>query len=418
MRTGRTARRHGAGLAAIAVALALVGGCSSEAETFALRLTWAQDGNQACPHAADAAATCASIPISCDARVRIRITDAITDEVFYSRCYPLTGITDACDLRDLPLETSAPIPNRMAKVQVMVWSAAQLAVVPGLPADGCPDTAEFDRTGQPLLPVGPIPMPALGGEIYFPVGDRRVAEVELGCPRHDLLDLAACRMGAPLLQATVRDPLSWASVDRTLVDSLDVRFGAPTADGKGGWNLGLGDLESLTASAGGELVWSKRLTQALPNLGCLRVLLSESRSTPAAICHDIAVSGGTINLEGFMVKKTLVNKLLFALDLADFPPEGLVLGVVVDSHNNRVAGARVSVSSGELAYPTDDFQHVGLDSTSASGLFLSTDAPFDAVWHGQDASGIGDDGTARGGLIGDHLTVVVIRLNTPLGGAR
>lgn len=225
-------------------------------------------------------------------------------------------------------------------------------------------------------------------------------------------------MGAPLLEATIRDPLSWASVDRALVDALDVRFGVPTADGKGGWNLGLGDLEPLTASAGGELVWSKRLAQAVPPLGCLHVLLSESRGTPTAICHDIAVADGTIDLDGFMVKKLLVNKLLFALGLADFPTQGLVLGVVVDEHNNRVAGARVTVSAGDLAYPTEDFQHVGLDATSASGLFLSTNAPFDATWHGQGASGVGDDGSARGGLIADHLTVVVIRLNTPIGGAR
>ena len=185
---------------------------------------------------------------------------------------------------------------------------------------------------------------------------------------------------------------------------------------RSGWSLISNDLETLAQSVGGELVWTTRLEREVPALGCLEVDHSEPRSTPVAICRDTAVVDGTLRVEGYVVRKALVDLVLDALVLDDFPTTGVVLGIVVDHQNNRVEGARVLTSEGSVAYPTADFQHVGLDSTSSSGMFLSTSAPFGSVWRATHPGGVGDDGTARGGLITDHLSVVVIRLNAPIGG--
>ncbi len=402
--------------AMIVAALALAGGCSSEAESFSLRLTWSQPGEAlACPTGGGVVASCATIPMSCDARVLVSIVPRAGGVAYHSHCYRLTGATDACALADLAIVPSSPIPNQMVKLQVAVWSEEQLAGL-GLDPDACPEAPQFDDYGRPLVLAAPALVPALGGQILFPVGDRHVAEVELGCPRHDLLDLDSCRQGAPRIEATIRDPQSWASVPPELADLIDVRFRAPTANGKGGWDLSPGGVTPLVPSAGGELTWGGPLADEVPALGCLRVGFSEPRSTPAAICHDTAVTSGLLAVEGFVVRKALVDKLLAALGVADFPDAGLVLGIVVDDRNNRVAGAKVTVNDGTVEYPTVDFQHVGLDATSASGLFLSRDAPFDAVWQGTSASGVGDDHAARGGLIVGHISVVVVRLTPPIGG--
>ena len=400
---------------------AMLSGCRSEAESFRLRLTWLQDGALGCPAADGAEATCSSIPMSCDARVLIRIVpDEIGGVPYYSQCFRLTDPVDACALADLDILPSA-IPNEMVRVQVAVWSEEQLATVPvsQLGDNGCPENLFFDGSGQPLVQVEePFPVPALGGEIYFPVGDRREAEVRLACPRHDWLDLEACRLDKPFVHATIRDPSSWATVDPVEADKIEVRFGAPMPDGAGGWTLGAG-LEFLERAPGSEgAVWSKRLEGELPDsVGCVEVFLREPGTTLAATCQDVAVVDGEVEVSGFVVRKGLVDRVLRALALDDVPAEGLVVGIVVDHLNVPVAGARVTVSPATpIAYPTDDFDHIGLNATSSTGIFLATEAPFDTGWSAMTASGVGDDGRARGGLLADHVTVVIVRMNPPLGG--
>jgi hypothetical protein len=405
--------------AALAVALAFaLAACSSEAESFRLHLSWQQGGALACPTGDDGVASCSSIPITCDARVLVRIAPSAEGGVpFYSQCYRITNATDACALGGLSIVPSSPIPNEMVRVQVAVWSDEQLLGKP-LADNGCPEDVAFDVTGKPSTQVqDPALVPALGGEIYFPVGDRREALVPLACPRHDWLDLPAC-LDKPIVRATVREPLSFATVTPAVADQIDVRFGAPRPDGEGAWTLGA-DLELLVRAAGSsEAVWSNRLVGAAPDpTACAEVLLRETQATLAATCQTTVIADGSLPLTGFVVRKTLVAELLHALELDDVPASGLVLGVVVDHLNRPVAGARVGVTpASEIVYPTATFEPSGLQVTSATGIFLSTAAPFDAGWSAVDPSGVGDDRSARGGLIADHVTVVMIRLNPPIGG--
>ena len=96
-----------AAITALALAFAAVaviaGGCRSEAETFSLRLSWDQLGNQACPTGDDGVATCSTISISCDAHVLIRIMPLEGAVPYYSHCYALSGGDDACALAELEI---------------------------------------------------------------------------------------------------------------------------------------------------------------------------------------------------------------------------------------------------------------------------------------------------------------------------
>jgi hypothetical protein len=88
-----------------------------------------------------------------------------------------------------------------------------------------------------------------------------------------------------------------------------------------------------------------------------------------------------------------------------------VFGVVVDAAGQPVAGATVSTTgSASVVYPDDNLQTVGFTSTGNRGYFLSSDAPYESIWRANVPGGLMGDGDARGGLINDHVSVVIIQL--------
>lgn len=397
-------------LAALALAAAV--GCSSEAETFSIRLVFAPGAPQACPHPPGAAPSCATVPMSCDARVRIRITDASGANQLYARCYRLERPNDACALRDVPLEASLPLVNEMARVQVMVWSEDQIAALADrLADDGCPVTVPFDAFGRPKLGDSAL-VPALGGESYFPVGLRRVAEVELGCPRYDLLDTAACRAGTPDIVATVRQVTPWSFLE-DVPPSMQVRFATPFQDGEGVWQMPSGI--ALVPSGGADRRWTAPLEGELPALACIEIDGDEVGAAKTVTCRDVTVSGGVIAAEGVAVFLDRQRDLVRLIGQAGFPVEGLVLGIILEANGLPAAGARIRSPEGVL-YPSADFTRIDEPATTSTGLFVSTTAGFATAWHAEGVGGIGDDGSARGGLLGNRLSVVVVRLNPRVPG--
>ncbi len=418
-------RRDRAWLPLALAAIAGSAGCSSEAETFRLRLTYAQDGAQACPRPDGAPATCAAITMRCSVRFLVRITDATGTETLYSSCRTLERVGDACALSELPLEASAPLVNGMSRIQVAVWPEDQLtpheasdaapgdpdALVPG----ACPEDVRFAR-GQPMLAVDDEDawkVPALGGEIFFPIGDRRVAEVELGCPRYDQLDTATCRNAAPEIRANLRDLLSWTLLPPS--EQVDVWFGEPMLSVDETWTLNLADRVPLMPSGGSQGDWTGRLARVAPPFGCVVVRELAASTVPIATCDEVTVVNGMTSLDGYLVVKDRVNRLRRVIGLSEFPSSGMVLGVVLGDNNTGVAGVRIT-SPVEVAYPTEDFEQVGLNETSANGTFISTSAPFETAWAATGPGGLVDDGTARGGLVAEHLTVVVVRMRQSSGG--
>jgi hypothetical protein len=94
-----------------------------------------------------------------------------------------------------------------------------------------------------------------------------------------------------------------------------------------------------------------------------------------------------------------------------------VLGVVVDFTGSAVAGATVSNSAGgEVRYLSNDLDTITGTSTSSSGVFVSTDATFDAPGGGANlwsasAPPLVQRNLPIGGLVKNRLTVIVIQLD-------
>jgi hypothetical protein len=236
---------------------------------FRLRIEWkratAEDSAQVCPTMSDGSYTCEAIPMTCDVRVRVRIVGATNDETYFSECYRIENNGDACLLADLPI-APREIPNEMVKVQVIVWTVEELEAS-GIDlslTDGCPVTTPFELSGLPRLAQVPTsespprePVPAMGGQSYFQVGQSPVATVTMGCGQWDSLNALVCRDNSVTLEATIRDPRTFSSVTRMQSEIMEVRFGVPEDNGEGGYlvnfdtfSQGLAKTASRAAVAG------------------------------------------------------------------------------------------------------------------------------------------------------------------------
>jgi hypothetical protein len=397
---------------------ALVIGCSNP-DQFAIRVTWSQGPLQQCPVTEDGATSCQAIAQSCDAKARLRIVDAVDDTVVYfTSCYDIPAATDACGLREITIPADVRIPNTMVRVQLVVWSADQIADF-DLPAGvACPQSANFDALGFPqtnLDLVPPLPLPALGREVYFPVGDREVAVIELGCPNAGQLDTLACRTRNINVEASVLVPSNLRSVTAEEATSLSVKLGTPVDRG-GMVRLLETELTTLTSSGTSEPRWSAVVPGPVDGVRCLQVFEVTSQATPTATCQVAAVlPSGALPMIGYRVDRDDVTKLIALANQSaggkGFPITGLVLGVVVDRGNLPMAGVVVAPTLGTVRYPTADLSGFVVGGTSSSGMFISLDAPITTTWRATASTLAADDGSARGGVIADHVSIVVIHMN-------
>lgn len=396
-----------AGRIAVALAIGTVLGCGSSDDSFRLRILWSET-DPGCPErAVDVERRCESVPMTCDAKARIRVVDAdLPSRAYYTHCFDLPAGGDACKLGELEIEPRE-IPNTMVKVQVAVWSSDELLGVE-LADDGCPVSAEFVN-GVPKLEH---PLPAIGGESYFAVGRDRTAEVRLGCPEVAALE---CPDTSVTVVATLYD-LSVGRQTALDVPRLTVKLGVPVEESDGSYTINQSQLVELTATDGEEPTWRLRLDQRPEGLQCLWVLYQAPQSTAALTCFEADVDEirGEMRARGFVVKPGDVDDVLKSMDLVTFPASGMVVGLVVDGVNLQVEGAVVASSpESPIHYPSPMFPPVQRDSTSALGMFVSLDAPFESAWTATAPTGAVDDGSARGGLVTEHVSVVLVRLEPP-----
>lgn len=398
------------------VGLAALAGCDDSVR-FRLRLEWQRGGPQACPTDGDGRYTCTAIPLTCDVRVRVRIINTSDGQPYYSECFSIQNNGDTCQLADLPITPKA-VPNEMVRVQVIVWTAEEImrSQIDLSGTDGCPATTEF-AAGFPKLVGNPtepsdVPVPALGGETYFAVGDSPVATVTLGCARWDSLDAPSCQANVIPLEATIRDPRTFGSVLRAQAADMEVRFGVPVPNGDGSYHVDLAPAfftPALSHTPSGTLLWQGTLTDPPTGKHCLRVA-AQGVAAPTIACFE-SPAGSPVRADGFLVGRVMLRDLLDLQMLSDLPEEGMVLGVVIDAAGNPVRGAMVSTTdSATVVYPDDNLQTVGFSATENKGYFLSTDAGFDSSWRASVPGGLMGDGATRGGLVDDHVTVVVIKL--------
>lgn len=420
-------------LLTVLVALAAAAGCDDSVR-FKLRLEWQRDSpdgaSQVCPTDFDTGSyTCRAISLTCDVRVRVRIVGAVNDESYYSECFRIENDGTACQLADLPISPRA-VPNEMVRVQVIVWTVEELidSGVDLSQSDGCPVTTPFVTGGlsqlgdSPTLPDPPRePVPALAGEAYFRVGQSPIATVTLGCPGWDALNAVSCRDNSVTVETVLRNPSTFSSVlrDDATDDGMEVRFGVPSADGEGGYHIEPASLSpALAPTSSGALLWRGLLSEIPTGTACLRSdSLAVGQGTLTCFEAPAPDADRTIRPDGFLVGQNLQTSIRTLFDLPSLPETGTVLGIVLDSNGHPAEGTTVTASGGAtVVYPDANLQTV-LTSTGPKGFFLSLDAPYTTAWDATGPNNLDDDGSARGGLVDNHVSVVVIRLTGPVAQA-
>lgn len=418
-------------LLTVLVVLAAAAGCDDSVR-FKLRLEWQRESpdgaSQVCP-TDDGSYTCRAIPLTCDVRVRVRIVGASDDQSHYSECFRIENDGTACLLADLPISPRA-VPNEMVRVQVIVWTVEELidSGVDLSQTDGCPVTTPFvpgglsQLGGSPILPDPPRePVPALAGEAYFRVGQSPIATVTLGCPGWDALNALSCRDNSVTVETVLRNPSTFSSVLRAdaVDDSMEVRPGVPSPDGEGGFHIESASLSpALTPTGSGALLWRGLLSAVPPDTMCLRAdSQAVGQGTLTCFAAPQPDADRTIRPDGFLVGQNLQTSIRTLFDLPELPQTGTVLGIVLDSNGHPVEGATVIASGGAtVVYPDANIQTV-LTSTGPKGFFLSLDAGYETVWDATGPNNLDDDGSARGGRVDNHVSVVVVRLNGPVAQA-
>jgi hypothetical protein len=84
---------------------------------------------------------------------------------------------------------------------------------------------------------------------------------------------------------------------------------------------------------------------------------------------------------------------------------------VVDAAEQPVQGATVTTTdNATIVYPANNLQTVGFTGTDTQGYFLSSNAHYQSTWRASVPGGLMGDGEARGGLVNNHVSVVIIKL--------
>ena len=404
--------------ARLAFAAAALVACA-DPDRFSLQVTWSAGPEQQCPLTEAGRTSCAAIARSCGATGQLRIVDAADDtRVYYQRCFDIVPGDDMCGLRDFAIDPDTMIPNQMVRIQLLVWSNDVLAAAGYMPPNDCPSSGRFDALGFPQQNIDlqpPLPVPALGREIYFPVGDREIATVELGCSDLAQLDTNVCRNASIDVDATVLVPGGWRGVTATEAAPLNVAL-CKTRESASETQIDPVSVQELALQLEPGPHWTREVVGPIDGVRCLQIYEVAAGAIPIAVCQRAVVSAGGLPMVGYRPDASLVAR---AIDLINehfgtegFPLHGVVLGFVIDRDNQPVTGATVAATAGAVLYPNLTLDDLGTTATSAAGLFVSTDVPIGSAWDAT-AGALVDDGLAEGGVISNHVSVVVVRMVQP-----
>ncbi len=423
-------------IAALAVGLATgLAACSNP--PFALRFRLTEGESQQCYGDNGGIATsCQDVTMLCDAYLSIRILSPKEPNAPYiSMCEPLGGAATSrsptlCSIATPNLDIpDMPVDEQTLEVQMAVFPADAITPDPITGAPVCP-RVEFAANGLPM-PVVPVctdpdpfacpKVPAVGGRAFYHPGDDKTV-VDLGCTNlEQLTDPNVCTDVTRIsFTATVNDfdnPV--ASVDRTVADRLDVSVGEPSPVGDS-FELKPGDTYELDLTDSSTPAWAAIITDiTLMNVACVEVLESAAGTTAALTCRA-GVASDEINLPGYFLKKTTLNQILSAIGLASFPVEGgLVVGMVVDENFSPRAGETVACNGCTVQYVNLARNGTVNGATSASGIFVSTDAAFGTTFSVSSAPGASATVPLNviGGVVEGKVTIVILQVeDTIVGG--
>ena len=413
---------------ALAVLL-LVGACG-DPPPFSLKFKVAGGDVQACT-ASDGTTTasCSDVTMLCDAYVSIRVfSPSDPTAPFISECQPLVA-KNLCSIARVDLTPpKTPIKEQTLEVDMAVYPKSALHVgSDGSGSDAgvqCPTNVAFGADGfpAPQEPCDPgdttcDPPPAIGGRAFYHPGDSETV-VSLGCTDLSALRDPVCVGETKLaVTASVNDFDTGVSVSPTTADSLLVSIGEPTSDGTMA-TLKSADTRALSRTTQGPVPgWSGDVDLQLSSSACIEVFEDGAQTTAAVTCTN-AIGANPLDLPGVRLSKATLDKILGALNPTDpqFPLEGLVVGVVLDYLGNPLPGVTVIPSSmnAHIKYmsATDppDFTPT---STTAAGIWVSTDAPYGTTFQPMGMT-MANDGF--GGLVAGKVDIVIIQFNPPSTG--
>ncbi len=407
---------------ALAIVTAALGLAACSNPPLSLRFTLTEGESQQCIGDGGGVTTsCQDVTMLCNAYLSIRVLPPDDPEAPYiSVCRPLTGAQrKLCAIAgiDLP-QPEMPVPEQTLEIQMAVFSEDEIHPDPITGEPVCP-RVQFGANGlpMPVLPFCDDPdpfacprVPAVGGRSYYHPGDETTV-VELGCTNLGLLTDAAVCNGATIVTvgATVNDfdnPVS--SVDKAVADRLSVGVGEPKplADT---YVLNPADSFELERNVASTPSWSGVLTEKgeFSIAACVEVLEDGAETTTVLTCDPRAVGKKDFDLEGYFVKKSTLTQILAAVGMSSFPDSGgLVIGIAVDENSNPIAGQPVTCNGCSIQYLNTARTGVVPGSTSASGVFVSTDAVFGTVFSLPLSP---QQATALGGIVEGKVTVVVLR---------
>ncbi|MGE0549606.1 MAG: hypothetical protein AB7O24_08445 [Kofleriaceae bacterium] len=388
----------------VAVALAAVG-CEYPPLSIEYQVT--TGATQSC-----GAAECKDIAMHCEAVLSVRIVSPSDPERSYVSICELVSPNrnrDLCAIGSVSLP-ELELPAERLEVQVAVWPRSAVEDPLTGQLDCQRNRVVFDHTTG--FPVAQVPAPAVGGHAYFTPGDS-LTVVNMGCTDLDALNDPTCvGEDTVLVRAVVRDFDSQIPISRGQAASLSVAIGEPRelADE---WVLNPADARGLNPSNtdGSEVAtWSGDVDLDFTATACLEVLEDTAQATTSLVCRKVAPDLTTIDLPGIRLTKHSLDQILEALGMASFPEQGLTIGMVVDGNGTPVADKVVTTSLGTVVYLTADRTGVVTDKTRSSGIFVSTDAPYGAVFS---INGSQPPITGLGGRVRGKVTMVVLSLNDP-----
>lgn len=465
-------RRARAPLAAGAVLASslFAAGCNAPvAPTF--ELTFEGAGVASCQ-----ASAAEDIRMMCDSKVRVRILAAnglrdLVPPVCQDISAVGTGTMEALSQLDIDF-AGLPL-GRRAKIQVEVWRSDWLG--PHCEVTARPDPIVAEPGDDPARnPQPAMPQPAVLGSTSFEIGRDEHVRVPLMCP--DLAQVnrfaAGCGLdveisdldrGLLLRQDPIRpgsdrmdensptpDGVSRAALQGLGgmdLEELDVQYVLIEETAFGGWQPGGGEWMTIALREDGSAVWrawpSVRFWEAFTRSRTVCIEVNE-RSTdgapglPQMSCFQIGnTKSSAQRLRASYLSPEGLECLLAARGAGDVPPEGLVIGRVVEPDTQHLDGVQPAANVQVLPTPADlprtpvprlapspgsggsdgddDVMYVSKDAessqavqtchvddataTTPSGYFIS-DASFPAHW--QTASGVPTPPASEGGANGDE----------------
>ena len=403
----------------------LLAGCGTPADPGPFTINFALN-----PDTGGCASTdCAAYEMSCGAMLSIRVTDAATGELIITSaaggsqeaalCEPISAAGDLCGLGNLPPGSLFfDLPPRMLRIEVAAWGPETL-VNAGF--DGtCPTDDLFDLAGNPL--TGFTPQPAFAGATYFDAGSSETsALVSLACTDPDQLDTADCAPERIEVRAGITNmeiPPTQA-MPSPLPQALLVRVGGVRQvqvednvffEIDSNQPISVLELEP-DGSFAADLVAAD-----VPDPHCVIVLEQTPQATTSVSCTDTA-PGPLLETSGALIPRPNLEEMLAAIELDEFPSEGLIVGRVFDEDGVPLAGVTVTpmVDAEVDPNPVVEYLNSTRDDTLGTetfdnGYFIAQGVSFGTEWLVSGVINKVPAAVPRAGLIRNQVTLLPIEM--------